>query len=132
MAGVHMNQSQQEIIRRPVRSAMLASLAFVALLLPIVTPTLNPAFVGANPSHGHLVIDGVVGPHSHSITDTESGDIIFTSEDAGSAASALVIISPAQDSVDISGASLLVTFHRDAVSDQWSPGSLERPPRISA
>ncbi len=115
-----------------VYSTTLLLLAFVALLLPIVTPGLNPGLVGVHANHGHLVVDGVVEPHSHDLTEAGNNDVIFTTDDSGSAGASLIIITPSNEQASPSGERLTEPTPVDASSDQWRPKSPLTPPRLSA
>ena len=125
-----MKQLQRKF-RRSILSALLASAAFVALMLPIVTPGLDPALVGSHAFHGHVAIDGVVEPHSHDPGDQSSNEIVFTTDDSGSAGGGLVLLSPTSESFAMPSTSLRIDLPANNFADQWSPRSPVRPPQFS-
>lgn len=116
---------------KPMCSALIAGLVFVALLLPIVTPGLNPGLVGAQPFHGHIAFDGEVEPHSHDLDSVTESEIVFTSDDSGSSNSAPVIITPAIERFSPTGELVAQSVRSVNSIDQWTPRLIPAPPKLS-
>lgn len=126
-----MRRSTNTLELNPVYSALIAGLAFIALLLPIVTPGLEPDLVGAHAFHGHIAINGVIEPHSHELNEPDNEGLIFTSDDSGSTVSALFLMSPLFEQV-----SPVAELRDEMLADsrtagQWSPSTTPDPPRLS-
>ncbi len=124
-----------QIKRRTLRwafSTTLAMLAFVALLLPIVTPGLNPGLVGVQPFHGHVTVNGVVEAHSHDLDSTENDGLVFTSDNSGAAAGGLTIMTPPAERTTPTGTTTRQLVLVGPAFDQWTPDSPVTPPRLSA
>ncbi len=112
-------------------SAVVAGLAAVAMLLPVITPGLSPELVGAHAFHGHVSVDGIVEPHTHDPAETNRSDLIFTTDDSGSTNGALVFVAPSVEQVNPSAEFMADLVPDQTSSGQWSPASLLNPPRLS-
>lgn len=127
-----MNFTTAQKRARHIGSVTLALLAFVALLMPVVIPGLEPGLVGVQAFHGHVALDGVVEPHSHDLDSADDTELIFTSDDSGSSSSSLVIITPVTEKFAPIGELIPQSPSVEDHSGQWSPGLPTTPPKLSA